>query len=65
MEIECDELESTSFHDEILRELNRIEDYYQQAGEKRARLHFVSSRFLRLHPRLAANIVVFAGRKSR
>jgi SAM-dependent methyltransferase len=29
------------------------------------RLHFVSSRFLRLHPRLAANIIVFAGRKSR
>jgi hypothetical protein len=26
-----------------LQELNRIEDYYQQAGEKRARLHFVSS----------------------
>ena len=27
------------------------------------RLHFVSSRFLRLHPRLAANIIVFTGRK--
>jgi len=35
------------------------------AGFDEARLHFVSSRFLRLHPRLAANIVVFAGRKSR
>lgn len=29
------------------------------------RLHFISSRFLRLHPRLAANIIVFAGRKPR
>jgi SAM-dependent methyltransferase len=28
-------------------------------------LHFVSSRFLRLHPRLAANIIVFTGRKPR
>jgi SAM-dependent methyltransferase len=27
------------------------------------RLHFISSRFLGLHPRLTANIVVFAGRK--
>jgi SAM-dependent methyltransferase len=27
------------------------------------RLHFISSRFLRFHPRLTANIVVFAGRK--
>ena len=33
------------------------------AGFEDPRLHFVSSRFLRLHPRLAANIVVFAGRK--
>ena len=37
------EVERTSFYNEVLRELNRIEDYYQQAGEKRARLHFVSS----------------------
>jgi SAM-dependent methyltransferase len=29
------------------------------------RLHFISSRFLRLHARLAANIIVFAGRKPR
>jgi SAM-dependent methyltransferase len=33
------------------------------SGFDEARLHFVSSRFLRLHPRLAANIVVFVGRK--
>ena len=35
------------------------------AGFEEAQLHFVSSRFLRLHPRLTANIIVFAGRKSR
>jgi SAM-dependent methyltransferase len=35
------------------------------AGFEEPQLHFVSSRFLRLHPRLTANIVVFAGRKSR
>ena len=35
------------------------------AGFEEAQLHFVSSRFLRLHPRLFGNIVVFAGRKSR
>ena len=35
------------------------------AGFEEPRLHFVSSRFLRLHPRLFGNIVVFAGRKSR
>jgi SAM-dependent methyltransferase len=35
------------------------------AGFEEQRLHFVSSRFLRLHPRLFGNIVVFAGRKSR
>jgi SAM-dependent methyltransferase len=29
------------------------------------RLHFISSRFVRLHARLAANIIVFAGRKPR
>lgn len=29
------------------------------------RLHFISSRFLRLHPPLAGNIIVFAGRKPR
>jgi SAM-dependent methyltransferase len=34
-------------------------------GFEEPRLHFVSSRFLRLHPRLFGNIVVFAGRKSR
>jgi SAM-dependent methyltransferase len=34
-------------------------------GFDEPRLHFVSSRFLRLHPRLAANIVVFSGRKPR
>jgi hypothetical protein len=40
---EREELDRMSFYNEILRELNRIEDYYQQAGEKRARLHFVSA----------------------
>jgi SAM-dependent methyltransferase len=35
------------------------------AGFEEPQLHFVSSRLLRLHPRLFANIVVFAGRKSR
>jgi SAM-dependent methyltransferase len=34
-------------------------------GFDEPRLHFVSSRFLRLHPRLFGNIVVFAGRKPR
>jgi SAM-dependent methyltransferase len=34
-------------------------------GFEEPRLHFVSSRFLRLHPRLAGNIIVFAGRKPR
>lgn len=42
-EMEFEELDSTNFYNEILRELNRIEDYYQQAGEKRARMHFVSA----------------------
>ena len=40
---ESAELESANFYNAVLRELNRIEDYYQQAGEKRARLHFVSA----------------------
>lgn len=40
---ERDEAGRSRFYNEVLRELNRIEDYYQQAGEKRARLHFVSS----------------------
>jgi hypothetical protein len=31
-----------SFYHDVLRELNRIENYYQAAGEKRARVHFVS-----------------------
>ena len=35
------------------------------AGFEDVELTFISSRFLRLHPRLFANIVVFAGRKSR
>jgi len=35
------------------------------AGFEEPRLHFVSSRLLRVHPRLFGNIVVFAGRKSR
>lgn len=34
-------------------------------GFEEARLHFISSRFVRLHPRLAGNIIVFAGRKPR
>ena len=34
-------------------------------GFEEARLHFVSSRLLHLHPRLFGNIVVFAGRKPR
>jgi hypothetical protein len=37
------EVERGLFHKEVVRELNRIEDYYQQAGSKRARLHFVSA----------------------
>jgi hypothetical protein len=40
---ESAEVERSHFYNEVLQELNRIEDYYQQAGEKRARLHFVSS----------------------
>lgn len=40
---ESAEIERASFYNAVLLELNRIEDYYQQAGEKRARLHFVSS----------------------
>ena len=43
VESEGGEAERTRFYNEVLHELNRIEDYYQQAGEKRARLHFVSS----------------------
>ncbi len=43
VEGEGGEAERTRFYNEVLHELNRIEDYYQQAGEKRARLHFVSS----------------------
>ena len=35
------------------------------AAFEEPRLHFISSRFVRAHPRLFANIVVFAGRKSR
>ena len=35
------------------------------AGFEEPRLHFVSSRFLRLRPRLTANIIVFAARKPR
>ena len=31
-----------AFHKRMLRELNRIEDYYQAAGDKRARLHYVT-----------------------
>jgi hypothetical protein len=30
-----------AFYRRMMRELNKIEDYYQQAGEKRARLHYV------------------------
>ena len=30
------------FYNEIVRELNRIEDYYQNAGEKQARLHYLT-----------------------
>jgi SAM-dependent methyltransferase len=32
-------------------------------GFDEPRLHFVASRFNRLHPRLAANVIVFSGRK--
>jgi hypothetical protein len=42
-ETSCEEPDCATFYGEVLRELNRIEDYYQQAGEKRARLHFVSA----------------------
>jgi hypothetical protein len=31
-----------AFYDEIQRELSRIEDYYQRAGEKQARLHYLT-----------------------
>ena len=34
-------------------------------GLEQPRLHFVSSRFLRVQPRLTGNIIVFAGRKPR
>jgi SAM-dependent methyltransferase len=34
-------------------------------GLEEPRLHFVSSRFLRIRPRLTANIIVFAARKPR
>ena len=34
-------------------------------GLEEPRLHFVSSRFLRVRPRLTANIIVFAARKRR
>jgi hypothetical protein len=30
------------FYDQIQRELSRIEDYYQRAGEKQARLHYLT-----------------------
>lgn len=32
-------------------------------GFDEPKLHFVSSRFIRLHPRLTANVIVFSGRK--
>jgi SAM-dependent methyltransferase len=35
------------------------------AGFEEPQLHFISSRFVRVHPRLTANIIVFAGRKPR
>lgn len=35
------------------------------AGYEDVRLHFIASRFLRVSPRLAANIVVFSARKPR
>jgi hypothetical protein len=31
-----------AFYQRMMRELNKIEDYYQAAGEKRARLHYVA-----------------------
>lgn len=36
------ETELDAFHRRMVRELNKIEDYYQAAGEKRARLHYVA-----------------------
>jgi SAM-dependent methyltransferase len=41
-------------------------DLYALLGHfEDVRLHFISSRFIRIHARLAANIIVFAGRKPR
>jgi hypothetical protein len=34
--------ELTTFHDRTYAELNKIEDYYHEAGEKRGRLNYVS-----------------------
>lgn len=36
------ETELDAFYKRMLRELNKIEDYYQAAGEKRARLHYIA-----------------------
>lgn len=45
--------EAERFYVEAHRELSRIEDYYQNAGEKRARLHFVTSMVIIGFPLLA------------
>jgi hypothetical protein len=49
------------FYADRLRELNRIEDYYQQAGAKRARLHFVTGMVIFGIPVVALAALVSAG----
>lgn len=48
------ESELDAFHAKIYAELSRIEDYYQLAGEKRARLHYVEGMLLFGVPAVAA-----------
>lgn len=55
------EEEADRFYVETRRELNRIEDYYQKAGEKRARLHFISSMIVLGLPVLALVALASAG----
>lgn len=49
------------FFREMVGELNTIEDYYQQAGEKRARLHFVTGMVIFGSPIVALAGLVSAG----
>ncbi len=41
VQVERPRVRSVNFYGRTLRELSKIEDYYQQAGEKRARLRYV------------------------